>query len=72
MMQHYLLYPRQVAGKAFREKAQNLLPLYKLQLSTAVPGESFPETSSVMEELCEYSSPICYAHMKGFRTGFED
>lgn len=64
-MLHLPLFPRQVAGKDFPGKALKLVPLYKLKQANAQPA-SFAEPSS------EFSSPVCYAHLKGFREGFEE
>ncbi|SFH16642.1 hypothetical protein [Pontibacter chinhatensis] len=64
-MLHLPLFPRQVAGKALSGKVLKLVPLYKLKQVNAQPA-SFAEASP------EFSSPVCYAHLKGFREGFEE
>ncbi len=66
-MQHYLLRQRQCFGKNFREQARKLVPAYKLQASKSTVRKSF-----IAEGYSDYSSPVCYAHLKGMREGFEE
>lgn len=57
---------RPVLGKTFWEEAHmKLVPLYKLQL---------PVVKKVLstQQVPENSSPVCFAHLKGMREGFED
>ena len=65
-MLHLPLFPRLVAGKDFPGKALKLVPLYKLKQVNVQPA-SFAEAASP-----QFSSPVCYAHLKGFREGFEE
>ena len=64
-MLHLPLFPRLVAGKDFPGKALKLVPLYKLKQAGEQPA-------SFAEAPLQFSSPVCYAHLKGFREGFEE
>ncbi|MBW7468420.1 hypothetical protein ABID22_002832 [Pontibacter aydingkolensis] len=59
-MQQKLLSPQQFFRKSFREVALGLVPLYKLSKSR--------KAATTRQQ--EYSSPVCYAHLKDMREGF--
>ncbi|WP_242929108.1 hypothetical protein [Pontibacter vulgaris] len=66
-MQHYPLWQRLVFGISFQKAALKMVPKYKLR----APEHAGTEPVQT-EEQSGFSSPVCYAHLKGMREGFEE
>ena len=67
-MQYYLSWPRYTFRKDFQEKALQLLPSYKQTIPARPPAAGAPHRL----QTAEFSSPVCYADVKGLREGFLD
>ncbi|WP_299823087.1 hypothetical protein [uncultured Pontibacter sp.] len=52
----------------FKAFALTLQPLYKQQ----VQQSKAPNADAAAQRGNDYSSPVCYAHLSGFREGFEN
>ncbi|WP_018477593.1 hypothetical protein [Pontibacter roseus] len=64
-MQASLLLLKRESTFSFPDDARKLVPLYKLRHQTRLQPQTRPEGQR------ESSSPVCYAHLKDLREGFE-